>query len=136
AAYTAELDRLDAQLRDLVAHATRTTVVFGDRFPFRYLAEEYGLAYFAAFPGCSTATEPNAQTIAFLINKVTTEHIPVVFYIELSNHSIADAICEQTGAQALLLHSIHNVSQDDFDAGVTYLSLMDQNIQNLKAALL
>lgn len=134
-AYTQKLQALDAQFQQVVDGAARHTIVFGDRFPFRYLADAYGLDYYAAFPGCSTETEPSAGTIAFLIDKVKAESIPAVFHIELSNEKMADTICEDTGAQKLLLHSCHNVSREDMDAGVTYLSLMEQNVLALKEAL-
>jgi zinc transport system substrate-binding protein len=134
-AYTAKLDNLDASFRDLVSGAVRKTMVFGDRFPFRYFADAYGLRYFAAFPGCSTETECSAATIVFLVNKIRAERIPVVFHIELSNEKIADAICEETGAKKLLLHAVHNITKRDFDRGVGYYDLMTQNIQNLREAL-
>lgn len=135
AAYTAELDALDAAFRAAVAEGTRKTIVFGDRFPFRYFADAYGLDYYAAFPGCSTETEPAASTVAFLIDKVKEESIPAVFHIELSNEKMADTICEATGAKKLLLHACHNISKNDFEAGVTYLQLMTANVEALREAL-
>ena len=81
------------------ATAPRKTIVFGDRFPIRYFAEEYDLDYYAAFPGCSTQTEPSAATIAFLTEKVEAEQIPTVWYIEFSNHLVADSIAEAAGAE-------------------------------------
>jgi zinc transport system substrate-binding protein len=110
-------------------------MVFGDRFPFRYFADAYGLSYFAAFPGCSTETEASAATVAFLIDKVRSEKIPVVFHIELSNERIADTICGETGAKKLLLHAVHNVSKRDFEGGSSYYSLMSLNVENLRTAL-
>ena len=135
AAYLAKLDELDAAFRNVVNSASRKTLVFGDRFPFRYFADAYGLNYFAAFSGCSTETEASAATIKFLIDKVKEEGIPVVFTIELSNGKIADAICESTGAEKLELHSAHNLSKADFDNGMTYLELMWNNVETLKKAL-
>ncbi|MEA4846983.1 MAG: metal ABC transporter substrate-binding protein [Clostridiaceae bacterium] len=133
--YIARLDELDAAFKEVVDARVRKTIVFGDRFPFRYFADAYGLDYFAAFPGCSTETEPSAATVAFLIDKVKTENIPVVFHIELSNEKMADTICEATGAKKLLLHACHNISKNDFEKGVSYLDLMKANIENLKEAL-
>jgi zinc transport system substrate-binding protein len=135
AAYLVELETLDAAFRNAVASGTRNTIVFGDRFPFRYLAEEYGLSYFAAFPGCSTETEASAATVAFLIRKIREEHIPVIFHIELSNERMADMISEETGSAKRLLHACHNISKRDFDQGRTYLELMNQNMINLREAL-
>lgn len=133
--FVSELSDLDQKLTNVVADAKRKTIVVGDRFPFLYLAKDYGIEYFAAFPGCASNTEASASTIAYLINKVKDEEIPAVFHIEFSNEKIADTICESTGAKPLLLHSCHNVSKDDFESGVTYLDLMKQNIENLSEAL-
>ncbi|MDR1927176.1 MAG: metal ABC transporter substrate-binding protein [Oscillospiraceae bacterium] len=134
-AYLLKLDALDAQFRAVTQAAKRKTIVFGDRFPFRYFADAYGLDYFAAFPGCSTETECSAKTLAFLIDKVKAEQLPVVFHIELSNAKIANTIAQATGAQVRLLHAVHNISGDDFDAGASYLSLMEKNVETLKEAL-
>jgi zinc transport system substrate-binding protein len=135
AAYLAKLTDLDASFRTMINGAKRKTFIFGDRFPFRYFADAYGLGYFAAFPGCSTETECSAATVAFLVDKVRAEKIPVVFHIELSNEKIADTICEETGAKKLLLHAVHNISKSDFERGMNYYDLMSQNVQNLKEAL-
>ncbi|MDR0446921.1 MAG: zinc ABC transporter substrate-binding protein [Oscillospiraceae bacterium] len=134
-AYSAELDNLDSAFQEVVDNAARRTIIFGDRFPFRYFADAYGLDYFAAFPGCSTETECSAATIAFLIDKVRDENLPVIFHIELSNEKIAKTISEETGAEIRLLHAVHNISRDDFLADVGYLELMHQNVANLKEAL-
>lgn len=133
--YRADLNDLDRKFKDVVAHAKRKIVVFADRFPARYFVEELGLDYFAAFPGCSTDTEASAATVSFLIDKVRSENIPAVFYIELSNQKMADTVCEATGAKKLLFHCCHNVSKEDFDAGQTYLTLMSGNVETLKEAL-
>ncbi|MDR2619422.1 MAG: metal ABC transporter substrate-binding protein [Treponema sp.] len=135
ASYLAKLADLDTSFRNMVNGAKRKTFIFGDRFPFRYFADAYGLSYFAAFPGCSTETECSAATVAFLVDKVRAEKIPVVFHIELSNEKIADTICEETGAKKMLLHAVHNISKRDFDRGENYYGLMSQNLQNLREAL-
>lgn len=135
AAYLDKLNELDTAFQEVVDSAPGNTLVFADRFPFRYFADAYGLDYYAAFPGCSTETEASAATVAFLIDKVNEEDIPVVFYIEFSNEKMADTICESTNAKKLLLHSCHNIKKDDFENGVSYLELMNQNIENLKEAL-
>lgn len=135
ASYQDELAALDAALQDIVAMGRRRLLVFGDRFPFRYFADAYGLTYYAAFPGCSTDTEASAQTVAFLIDKVKEEQVPVVFTIELSTGRIAGAIAESTGAVRMEMGSAHNVSRDDFEAGITYLDIMWRNSEALEAAL-
>lgn len=133
--YLLQLDELDQKFRDVVENAARTEIIVADRFPFRYFADEYDLTYYAAFPGCATDTEPSADTIAFLIDKVQEDQIPVVFHIELSNEKVCDSICEATGAESELLHAVHNISQKDFEAGLTYLDLMNKNVEVLREAL-
>jgi zinc transport system substrate-binding protein len=134
-AYVKALEELDAAFNEIVAGAKRKTIVFGDRFPFRYFANAYGLEYFAAFPGCSTETEASAATVAFLIGKIRKEQIPVVFFIELSNERMANTISAETGAKKLLLHACHNISRRDFEAGLGYLDFMRGNAENLRQAL-
>ncbi|MGN0313430.1 MAG: metal ABC transporter substrate-binding protein [Fusicatenibacter sp.] len=133
--YIAQLEILDDEFQNVIDHAARRTIICGDRFPFRYLADAYGLDYYAAFPGCSSESEASARTISFLIDKIEEEQIPVVFHTELSNEKMTDCICEATGAKKLLLHSCHNLSKDDFENGATYLGLMKQNVTALKEAL-
>lgn len=133
--YLEKLTELDEAFRDVVAHEKRNMIIVGDKFPYRYLADEYGLRYRAAFSGCSTDTEPSAKTIAYLIDKIRTEKIPVIYYPELTSHRVAEIISEETGAEPLLLHSCHNVTRREFDSGVTYLELMEQNVINLKKGL-
>lgn len=133
--YLTKLKALDDQFRDVVNNASRKEIIVGDRFPFRYFCEEFGLTYYAAFPGCSTDTEADASTVAFLIDKVKSDNIPVVFHIELSNEQMCNSICEATGANSELLNAVHNVSDSDFKAGVTYIDLMEHNVEVLKEAL-
>ena len=134
-AYVKQLEALDQSFRDVVNGSARKIVVFADRFPVRYFVEEFGLQYYAAFPGCSTDTEPSAATLAALIDHVKTEGIPYVFYIEMSNQKMADTVCEETGAQKLLFHTCHNVTKAEFESGETYLSLMQNNVLALQKAL-
>lgn len=133
--YLMELADLDQAFKDLVEQAPRHTIVVGDRFPLRYFVEAYGLEYYAAFPGCSTQGDASPQTLTFLIDKVRAEDLPVVFHIELSNQKLARTIAEDTGAEVLLFHGVHNVSKEDFEAGLTYLDFMEQNLQALAKAL-
>lgn len=133
--YSRQLSKLDNDYKAVIDKAQRNVLIFADRFPFRYLTEEYGLLYYAAFPGCSEETEPSAKTMAALISKVNEFNVPAVFYIEFSNQKIADTICESTGVKKLLLHSAHNLSKAEFDSGVTYLDIMRQNLENIKEAL-
>lgn len=134
-AYAAKLIDLDNAFRDVITGSKRKLIVFGDRFPLLYFIREYGLDYYAAFPGCASETEPSAATVAFLIDTVRRERVPVIFYIELSNHKVADAIAECTGTKAVQFNTCHNISYDDFRAGESYLSLMTANIEVLREAL-
>lgn len=133
--YINRLSELDRKYGEAVEKAENKTLVFGDRFPFRYLFDDYGLKYCAAFPGCSTESDVSAKTMLFLIDKVKEEKLKAVYYIEFGAKKIADAVAEETETKPLLFHSCHTVSKEDFKNGVTYLSLMEQNLENLKRGL-
>lgn len=134
--YCAQLEALDADLRALRANAVRDLLIFADRFPFLYFCEEYDLHYRAAFHGCSGDTEPSLATLKYLIDKVNDEHIPVVYTIDLSSQKVAEAVSECTGARIERLWSMQTISRTDFDAGETYLTLMQRNYEALKGGLL
>ena len=119
-AYASQIDALDGEFHDFFAGLPDRTIVFGDRFPLLYFAEEFDLNYYAAFPGCSTQTEPSAATVAFLTDKVRTEHISTVWYIEFSNHLVADAIAEAAGADPAMFHTCHNVTPEELVARPMY----------------
>jgi zinc transport system substrate-binding protein len=133
--YCAKLDELDAAFRDIVAEARGNCLIFADRFPARYFVEEYGLDYFAAFPGCADDTEPSARTVAFLIDRVREQNTPAVLYIEYSDQKMADVVCEDTGCEKRLFHTCHTVSAGDLKNGATYLGLMWANTESVKEAL-
>lgn len=133
--YEEKLWELDAQFQQVVQTSKRKLLLFGDRFPFRYFAEEYGLSYYAAFPGCASDTEPSAATMAFLIDKVKEERIPVILKMELSNADISNAIAEATDTRVETFYSCHNISAEDFENGETYYSMMEKNVETLKEAL-
>ena len=134
-AYEKQLEALDDAFSEVVQSAKREVLLFGDRFPFRYFADAYDLDYYAAFPGCASDTEPSAATMAFLINKVKEEQIPVVLKMELSNENIANAIAETTHAEVRTFYSCHNLTVREFAEGETYLSMMKKNVETLKEAL-
>ena len=134
-AYKRELKTLDSDFHALMQGAKRTVIVFAERFPFRYLCDELGLTYYAALPGCSSNEEVSLSTVSYLIDRVREEGLPGVFTIEFSDGRIAQTIADATGCGVWLLHSCHNVSKEDFDAGVTYLDLMRQNLINLGKAV-
>lgn len=133
--YINEIENIDKEIRDVVNTAKRKEIIFGDRFPFRYFVDTYGLTYYAAFPGCSEQTEASAKTIAFLINKIKEDKIPVIFKIELSSGKIAEQIAQETKAKVLEFNSAHNISANDFNNSVTYIDIMKNNIEVLREAL-
>lgn len=133
--YKEELLILDKNFREIKNNAKRNLLVFGDRFPFKYLTEEYGFEYLSAFPGCAEDTEPDIKTIKSLIDTVIKKDIPIVFYTDFSNHKIADTISEETGAELLVMRSCHTVTEEELENNITYIDLMMQNTKNLKEAL-
>lgn len=135
AAYKAQLMALDREFRQVIKNSGKHTLVFADRFPMRYFALEYGLDCYAAFPGCSSETEPSAKTVAYLIDRVREDKIPAVLYMEFSNQKMANVICEDTGCKKLPFYSAHSVSAEQFEQGVSYLDLMRINLNSLKEAL-
>lgn len=134
-AYLEELMQIDAEIREIVDTAARDTVIFADRFPFRYFTEEYGLSYCAAFDGCSSAVEPSLSVVNTLIERVNETGSDTVFSIEFSDRKTAEAVADETGCDILEFHSAHNVSRADFESGITYADIMRQNAENLKLAL-
>lgn len=134
-AYLKELSALDGEIRAIVDAAENKTIVMCDRFAMLYFCEEYGLDYIAAFDSCTSNTEPSPAVIVKITNEVEQKNIPAVFCAELSNRKVAEAVAERTGVQVLELHSCHNLSADDFNAGENYISLMKRNAENLKTAL-
>lgn len=135
AGYEEKLKALDQEFREIAGQAERRLVIFGDRFPFRYFADAYGLDYYAAFPGCAGDTEPSAATMAFLIEKVKEEKVPAVLKMELTSADIANAIAEATGTEVKVFYSCHNLSAEDFEHGETYLTMMEKNAETLKEVL-
>lgn len=133
--YVDKLEKLDKEFENTVNNSKGKTLIFAERFPFLNLANDYGLKYYSAFEGCSTETEAGIRTINFLVEKIKKENIAAVFTIEFSDSTVAEKISDETGAEILQMHSCHNVTNEEFDSGETYLSLMTQNLSNLKIAL-
>lgn len=133
--YLKEIKEIDYQIKKIVNNSPKKTLIFGDRFPLIYFTNTYLLSYYAAFPGCSDATEVSAKTLSFLIEKIKEEKISTVFHLELSNSKIAQTISRETGAKVLEFHSAHNISEQDFKNNVTYVDLFKRNIEVLKEAL-
>lgn len=138
AAYNAELDALDSEYTDMANNAKVKTIVFGDRFPFRYLVDDYGIDYYAAFVGCSAETEASFETIVGLSNKIDELGIDTVFTIENSDPSIAQAVIDNSqnkDRSIETLNSIQSVTADTVSSGVTYISIMRQNLETLRKVL-
>lgn len=133
--YTKKLNNLNDSFKNIVSHSKRNTLIFGDRFPFRYFTEEYGLNYYAAFSGCASQTDTNATKLSFLIDKIKKNDIPVVLKMELSNDNIARSLAEATNTKIRTMYSCHNASKDDFESGITYLDYMNKNLNLLEEAL-
>lgn len=138
AAYIEKLSALDGAYQSAVDGAARKTVLFGDRFPFRYLVDDYGLSYYAAFAGCSAESEASFETVSFLAKKVDELKLPCVLTIEGKNHKIAETIVENTAEKnqkILTMDSMQSTTSEDVANGTTYLSVMEQNLSMLKEAL-
>lgn len=136
--YIHDLNELDLQYEQCVSSAGFDTLLFGDRFPFRYLTEDYGIHYYAAFPGCSAETEAGFETITFLSEKLDTLHLGTILVIENSDTRIAETIRENTVSKdqkILVLHSIQSVTKAELESGFTYLGAMQDNLNILKQAL-
>lgn len=133
--YISEIKQVQGKIQEIVDNKVRNRLIFADKMPMQYFVNEFGLEVSAAFSGCSTETEPSSGTIAYLIDKIKEEKIPVVLYIELSTGNIAKTISEETGCEMLRIESLHNVTKNDFDNGETYVSLMTRNLEVLKKAL-
>lgn len=137
-AYTEKLAALDNKFETIVTQAPIQTIVFADRFPFRYLADDYGLSYYAAFSGCSAETEASFETIAFLSGKVSEYQLKNIFVIDGSDQSIAKTVVENTtdrDQEILVMDSMQSVTAADVDAGATYISIMEKNLEALEHAL-
>lgn len=137
-AYVKKLSALDAEYQTAVDAASNKTILFGDRFPFRYLVDDYGLRYYAAFVGCSTETEAGFETISFLAKRVDELKLPCVLTIEGAQHKIAETIVRNTTAKnqrVLTMDSMQSTTSKDVKNGTTYLSVMEKNLSVLKEVL-
>ena len=133
--YAGQIEEIDRSIADLVEGAARRELVFADRFPFLYFIREFGLDYIAAFPSCTTDTEPTPQTLLSLIQCVERDHIPAIYTIEMSTQAVARSVAEETGAAILTLHSAQTVTQQEFERGESYVTLMEKNIEALREGL-
>lgn len=130
-----EIEELDSEIEQVVNQATSKKIAFGGTFAYSYFIHRYGLEYVSAYESCGESSEPSVANVKNVIDYMKTNNIKVIFYQELSSGRIADSIASETGAQKLVFHTIHNASQEEIDRGETYVSLMKQNLINLKVAL-
>ena len=133
--YVSELEALDEKFASLSEGAKGKMLIFGDRFPFLYLAREYGFEYRSAFSGCSAQTEASAATIAALIDVSREEDAKVIFAVDFSNGKLAKMIADEVGAKVEFLYSAHTVAASDMEKGVGYLDIMEQNLEKISEAL-
>ena len=133
--YIAAIRKLDEAFRAIVDNSKRNTLIFASRFPLLYFVNEYGLEYYAAFPGCAEESEPSARTVAFLIDKARELEVPCILNIEMSSPMIANVIAEEAGCDVRVFNTLHNVSASDFYSGKNYVDLMGENIEVLREAL-
>jgi len=135
AAYLEKLHDLDHHFREIVEAADFNTVYVGSKFSLLYFMEEYGLHYVAAYDSCEEEAEPSIRRVVSMIKSMKESGITAVYYQELIEPYVAETIAEAAGGETYLFHSCHNVSRDDLESGVTYLSLMEQNAANLEKGL-
>ena len=136
--YKQKLSALDEAYANALQNTAHKTLLFGDRFPFRYLVDDYGLNYYAAFSGCSAETEASFETISFLAQKTNELNLPAVLTIDGTEHKIAETIVKNTEFKTLpvlTLNSMQSVTAQEIRDGITYLSIMEENLQVLKQAL-
>lgn len=133
--YIKQLEGVDKELHDVVDNAKIKKVVIADRFPFRYLFKDLGLEYRALFSGCSVESTASAGQIKKMVDYVKENKISVVYHIEMGKGELAETVAKNSGSKVKLLHSIHTVTKEDFDKGVTYIDLMKQNVEALKEGL-
>ncbi len=134
-AYLAQLQALETKYSDTIGKAARKTLLFADRFPFRYLADDYGLTCYAAFSGCSAETEASFETMTFLVDTVKQQNLPFVLMIDGSDGSVAETVSRQSGADIRVLNSCQSVSPDDIADGASYLTIMEDNLSVLSEVL-
>ena len=133
--YISQLNALDKEYSAVINSAKRNVVLFADRFPFRYLIEDYGLEYYAAFAGCSSESEASFKTMAFLIDRTKELALPIILTIDGSDGSLAKTVCDETGAKSAELDSCQSVSSEDIKNGTSYINIMKSNLEVLREAL-
>ncbi len=133
--YINELNGIDREIEEVVKSAKRKTLVFGDKFPFRYFTEKYNLNWYSAYTDCGSEAEPSAKMVAELTDRVIEEKIPAVLHLEFSNKKVAESVAESANVKTMELHSCHNVTKEQLESGISYIDIMRSNIKVLKEVL-
>ena len=133
--YVEKLKKLDAEYEAMVAKARNKTIVFAEKFPFRYLCDHYGISHYSAFEGCSTQSEPGLATLVSLARIIKDNGLNAVLTVEFSTATVADWLAKETGANIMRLHSCHSLTAEEFKAGESYISLMEENLRVLEEAM-
>lgn len=136
--YTEKLKALDTRFTEMIQNSKRDTLIFGDRFPFRYFVDDYGLKYYAAFVGCSAESEASFETISFLADKLNTTGAKSIITLEASDNKLAETIIEtsgNTGITIVKLDSMQSITEQKINEGAAYLTIMENNLENIRTAL-
>ena len=131
--YIEKLEEKDNEFETIFENANNKNLIVADRFPFTYFVNDYNITAYAAFTGCSSSTNASPKTLSFLINKMKELNVKAIYHVELSNKEIANAITENTKVLVKEFNSGHNMSKSDFDKGVTYLDIINNNLENIKS---
>lgn len=130
-----KLLELDADFNDMISASKRKSIVFAGRFAHLYFIKRYGLDYISAFDSCSTEAEPSVKKVAKILDFIEKNDIPAVYYEEFSEPKIANSIAEQTGVKTLKFSTLHNVTKEQLESGITFVELMRENLENLRQGL-
>ena len=133
--YKEKLDELDNRFETVIDNSKRNLICFGDKFSYMYFVTRYNLDYITLYDSCLAEAEPSLSKQIEIIERIERENLPVIFYESLSNGTIAKQIAQDKGIKALVFSSVHTISSRDIQNGATYISVMDQNLENLKIAL-
>jgi zinc transport system substrate-binding protein len=134
-AYSAELSRLDRQFQKVRASCKKDMIIHGGHFAFGYLARRYHLQYLSAYRGFSPNAEPTPGNIIQLIKNLRNHHLNYIFFEELVSPNVSETIAREAGAKLMMLHGAHNISRDEWEQNVTFISLMENNLKNLRIGL-
>lgn len=133
--YMKKLSLLDKSFEETVKNGKRKEIAFGGPFSYGYFVKRYDLDYVSAYDSCGEESEPSVNKVLEVVEKMKKDGLPVVFYKELSSGNIVRTIADETGAEALEFNSLHSATKEQMESGMTYLDIMERNLNNLKKAL-